>query len=187
MQEGRQKVQRPQDRFLFLNTQMLQAVGYLCGEHFSPISTENRYHFLLACTDGTLCVPIMHCVSWHRKQVFRASVVLLQKFLFFSYLDEETLWRMMSPAPQILRRFWSWVLDDFRVRLADLQSTYTHSSKLVKYGSDLCMVRRGACRLEALGFFCCVFKISQSQGLFTAFFKQTQMPYVKYLALWEHD
>lgn len=61
---------------------------------------------------------------------------------------------------------------------ADLQSAYTYSSKLVKYGSDLCMVGRGAHRLEALGFFA-VSKISQSQGLFTAFFKQTQMPYVK--------
>lgn len=83
MQEGRQKAQRPQDRFLFLNTQTSQVVGYLSGGHFSPISTENRACLLLTCTDGTVCVPIMHHVSWHRKQVFRASVVLLQKFFFF--------------------------------------------------------------------------------------------------------
>lgn len=108
MQEGRQKAQRPQDRFLFLNTQMSQVVGILSGGHFSPISTENRGHLLLTCTDGTACVPVMHRVSWHRKQVFRASVVLLQKslpFFFFFYLDEGILWRMMSPTPQTLRSF----------------------------------------------------------------------------------
>lgn len=105
VQEGRKKAQRPQDRFLFLSTQMSQVVGYLSEGHFSPISAENSACLLLTCTNGTVCVPIMHRVSWHRKQVFRSSVVLLQKFFFFFHLDEGALWRMMSPAPQILRSF----------------------------------------------------------------------------------
>lgn len=63
MQEGRQKAHRSQDRFLFLKTQMSQVVGDFSGGNFSPISTANRPCLLLTCTDGILCVPIMHHVS----------------------------------------------------------------------------------------------------------------------------
>lgn len=40
---------------------------------------------LLTYTEGIVCVyvSIMHRVSWHTEQVFRVSVVLLQKFLPF--------------------------------------------------------------------------------------------------------
>ena len=48
-------------------------------------------------------------------------------------------------------------LDGFRVRLADLQSIYTCSSKLVKYGSNLCMVGRGAHTLEVLRVLLCLY------------------------------
>lgn len=65
-------------------------------------------------------------------------------------------------------------MDGFRVRLADLQSAYTHTSELIKYGSDLCMVRRGAHRLEALGIFAVSLKLL-SLGHFTGFFELTQM------------
>ena len=67
-------------------------------------------------------------------------------------------------------------MDGFRVRLADLQSRYTCSSKLVKYGSDLRMVGRGAHMLEVLDFFDVSLQF-ESLGLFTVSFKQTQTAY----------
>lgn len=50
-------------------------------------------------------VPVTHHVSQHTEQVFKASVLHFKNSYLFVDLDEGTLWRVMSPALQILRSF----------------------------------------------------------------------------------
>lgn len=88
MQEGRQKAHKPQDRFLFLKTQMSQVVGDFSGGNFSPISTANRPCLLLICTNGILS-PL--CI------MFLGTESKFSELLLFCFKNSFFLLRWRNP------------------------------------------------------------------------------------------